>query len=170
MITQEFWDSLSEKGQWDIKVALRGPDSYYGETLKWFTTSVIRGYCRKIFRVGGTVNKDLKLVILPMGALHTKKSKKGWNHEHFVEHIQQAADWLKIPVLYIPAELWHEVMSSKKTKDAALTLIEQETIEKQQTMLKYGVEMGTNTTKYAELRRHFKEHLGGLSHAEDDEE
>ena len=65
MMTREQWDQLSDKGKWDIKVAMRGPDSYYGEVLKWYTTSVIRGQVREIFRVGGLVNADLQLVVLP---------------------------------------------------------------------------------------------------------
>src|SRR3990167_9321895 len=50
--TKERWDlELNDKGKWDVMVAMRGPDSNYGETLKWFTTSVIRGRCRRAFRV-----------------------------------------------------------------------------------------------------------------------
>jgi len=169
--TQEQWDALSEKGQWDIKVALRGPDSYYGETLKWFTTAVIRGTVRKLFRVGGTVNRDLKLVILPIndGIYQAKKEKTSWNSNHFVEHIMTAADWLQIPVLYIPASLWHEVMQMdypvlavKRILEAAekdVAACEIEPNPKPKYYLKR--ESWASTKKINELRRHYTKQLGG---------
>ena len=119
-LTQAVWDAFSEKAQWDIKVALRGPDSCYGETLKWFTTSVLRGFCSEVFRVGGTVNPDLKLVVLPAGSMSEEQSLAyqqagalGWNFSHFTEHIRTAADWLELPVLRIEAVVWHEVMKGR---------------------------------------------------------
>ena len=116
-MNREQWDSLSDKGQWDIKVALRGPDSYFGETLKWFTTAVIRGQMKEVFHVGGSVNSDLKLVILPRSSHYSEEpstesqhGKFSWNSSHFIEHVRQAADWMGIPVLKIPRELWNQTM------------------------------------------------------------
>ena len=117
MLTKSEWFSLSEKAQWDIKVALRGPDSCYGETLKWFTTSVIRGQCADVFRVGGLVNPDLKLVVLPYGTPGSKVNsafreagKVSWNYEHFVDHVSSAAVHLGLDRLHIEADLWHSAM------------------------------------------------------------
>lgn len=122
------WDQLPEKAQWDIKVALRGPDSYFGETLKWFTTAVIRGKCRGAFRVGGTVNNDLNLVILPkhvMGSsIHQRLGKFTWNAEHFVDHVRVAANWLNIPVLKISEDLWYKVMQYDYSALAAKEILE----------------------------------------------
>lgn len=105
------WEGLSDKARWDIQVALRGPDSYYGETIKWYTTSVIRGHVRKVMRVGGVVNEDLKVVVLPGSTrgMNTK-DRDGWNASHFVEHIRQAATWLNIPILTIPGDMWFTLM------------------------------------------------------------
>lgn len=63
------WNRLTPKQQWDTIVALRGPDFRGSETVKWYTTSVIRGKMRKILRVGGTVNTDLNLVVIPSGGM-----------------------------------------------------------------------------------------------------
>ena len=109
------WEGLNDKARWDIQVALRGPDSHYGETIKWYTTSVIRGYCRKVFRVGGLVNDDLKLVVLPEDARRPTtgrgtKDRDSWNAAHFIEHVQAAANWIGIPIIYLPVELWFSLM------------------------------------------------------------
>jgi hypothetical protein len=64
-LSREEWEKFTPKMQWDIKVALRGPDLYASDTTKWFTTSIIRGKMREVCRVGGLVNDDLNLIILP---------------------------------------------------------------------------------------------------------
>ena len=128
-ISKEQWNQLSDKAKWDIKVALRGPDSYYGETLKWFTTSVIRAKVRDAFRVGGTVNKYLNLVILPWGndaAVYEEFSKAGqlaWNYQHFVEHVSVAASWLGIPILQVEDAVWHAAMRERYSKAAGTVII-----------------------------------------------
>jgi hypothetical protein len=61
------WDAFTPKQRWDVIVALRGPDVARSEIIKWFTTSVIRGKMREVMRVGGQVNNDLNLIILPAG-------------------------------------------------------------------------------------------------------
>ncbi|MGE3341558.1 MAG: hypothetical protein AB7J46_06715 [Candidatus Altimarinota bacterium] len=123
-LTTERWNELSDKARWDIFAAMRGPDSFYGETLKWFTTAVIRGRVRRVYRVGGTVNQKLKLVVLPDQrgcgiSSYSASGKTAWNASHFVEHIEQAAAWLGVPVLWIPEQLWHEVMNGGGRKTAA---------------------------------------------------
>ncbi len=154
-ITQEYWDGLSEKAQWDIKVALRGPDSYYGETLKWFTTSVIRGYCKRIFRVGGTVNSDLKLVILPApSGWNPTPVKTSWNYKHFVEHVALAAEWLNIPILYIPSDKWHEVMQLDHAAQAAKMVLNEVVANPEN-------HYSQKPKKLAELKRHYISKLGG---------
>lgn len=116
MLSKSKWEKLSEKAQWDIKVALRGPDSNYGETVKWFTASVIRGQMSDIFRVGGLVNLDLQLVVLPYGRsdkvdrVFSGLERYGWNYQHFCDHVRTAAEWLDIPILSVESDLWHKVM------------------------------------------------------------
>ena len=129
-MTKTRWEDLNGKGQWDIMVALRGPDCQYGETVKWFTTSVIRGHMRGIFRVGGLVNPDLKIVVLPAGDTGSASEKfdaagkYGWNHRHFCEHVATAAMWIKIPILCIEGDLWHKAMSKGSTVNAAELIFE----------------------------------------------
>lgn len=128
-MTKSQWERASEKAQWDIKVALRGPDSNYGETLKWFTTSVIRGQMQNVFRVGGLVNPDLELVVLPgRGELTPtqKEELKGtaaWNCRHFCDHIQTAAAHIGIGLLRIEASVWHKVMRGESALAAGETIL-----------------------------------------------
>lgn len=153
-LTASQWEKMSEKAQWDIKVALRGPDSYYGETLKWYTTSVIRGRCRKVFRVGGTVNQDLKAVVLPdnrHGDITYKKAGKvAWNAAHFLEHIEAAASWLNIPILYIPTETWHEVMQMGNQVAAGQAILQAAEAK----------ERKPDPKAIAEVKRHVEKKLG----------
>lgn len=121
----EQWSNLSEKAQWDIKVALRGPDSYYGETLKWFTTSVIRGRVRKVFRVGGTVNSDLKLVVVSVLPHKEIREKTQWNCHHFMDHIRAAASHMGLPQLFVPEDLWHETMQMSSPIEAIDKLVKE---------------------------------------------
>ena len=121
-LTKEAWSRMSGKEQWDIQVALRGPDSFYGETVKWYTTAVIRGKVQEVMRVGGTVNNYLNLVILPGHGSIVDKKKRDWNCGHFVEHVQLAAHHLKIPCLTIPNELWHETMRMTSAHHAGVKI------------------------------------------------
>src|SRR5438874_6578787 len=112
-LTKSKWESLSDKEQWDIKVALRGPDCHNSETIKFYTTAVIRAACMKVFRVGGTVNPDLGCVIVPSWGYGIKKiipewqnQPGSWNYQHFLQHIEEAAEILSIPILRAPAEAW----------------------------------------------------------------
>lgn len=157
-MTKKQWAGLDEKQQWDVIVALRGPDSFYGETLKWFTTSVIRGQMAPIMRVGGLVNEDLKLVILPFGPgpLSDETATTGWNYSHFLQHVQEAASNLELDSLYVPSVLWHKVMRLRSAAKAA-----DELLSAAETFAREGA--GKELSKYsgvwdsdavAELRRH----------------
>lgn len=124
-MTKAEWDDLSAKAQWDIKVALRGPDSYYGETLKWYTTSVIRGQIRDVFRVGGTINTTLEAIITPKRGCLLGADSTTWNHNHFIEHVRLAATHLRIQDIKIPFNLWHKVMQSSCTWRAARMIMKE---------------------------------------------
>ena len=131
---------------------MRGPDSYYGETLKWFTTGVLRGQVRKVFRVGGTVNSDLHIVILPDDwGTQSYKDRTSWNAAHFIEHIQEAASWLKVPVLVIPSKIWHEALGTGLNIQKAAKLI----LKNQAADLKNS----SRPELYAELSRHYEDYI-----------
>ena len=144
-LTPSQWRSLPDKGKWDIQVALRGPDSYYGEALKWYTTGVIRGHVRNVMRVGGTVNTDLRLVVCPLDRTG-KKVTDSWNAGHFLDHIIAAATWLGLPVLYIPTQRWHEIMQGNHSSTAGKEILEE------------ARRLGETSQKplINELRRHLK--------------
>jgi hypothetical protein len=109
-LTKDSWNSLTEKAQWDIKTALRGPDCFNSEYLKFWTTSVIRYTCREAFRVGGSLNQQISFVIVPSGK-YTSPIKPehfafGFNWGHFAEHVRDAAEYLGLPTVQIKPELY----------------------------------------------------------------
>lgn len=111
-ITQEEWDRLSEKAQWDCKVALRGPDLKGSEPMKWFTTSIIRHVMSGVMRVGGTVNADLNFLVLPDGdrsVVPKDSSIFQFDLSHFLQHIREAALWLGLPSYSIPPSQWAKI-------------------------------------------------------------
>lgn len=126
-LTKTAWGEFSPKAQWDCVVALRGPDSNYGETVKWFTTSVIRGKMQGVMRVGGLVNSHLNLVVLP--ATHWSEEEAGpskksaWNYHHFCTHVRTAADWLDIPILLAESDVWHKLMRLNSASQAVQALL-----------------------------------------------
>ena len=125
--TRQRWEALSEKERWDIMVALRGPDSHYGETLKWYTTSVIRGQMRGILRVGGTINTHLQMIITPRDRGTSFKSKPKidrWNCAHFIEHVQLAAHHMGLHDMQISGDLWHEAMCMSSAYEAGKKMLE----------------------------------------------
>jgi hypothetical protein len=133
-LTKEQWDQLGDKPRWDVIVALRGPDIPHSETLKWFTTSVIRGKVRKVMRVGGLVNQHLGMVVLPKHPhelMELPTTLKGiedvarvrWSPAHFLQHVAEAADWLSIPVLYIPNDVWMQAMHGGSARAAAKSIL-----------------------------------------------
>lgn len=122
LLTKEGWKELGPKAQWDVQVALRGPDCNNSETIKWFSTAVIRGHVRNVMRTGGTNNTDLHLVIIPEGwqylPLYNSEDKElkktlraqhpllFWNASHFLQHVIEAAQWLSIPMGWVESEVW----------------------------------------------------------------
>lgn len=127
-MTKEGWKDLAPKQQWDIQVALRGPDCNDSEGLKWFTTAVIRGQMSKVMRVGGTINEDLNLIIVPQEwssssslifepglPAEVKQIIKAhvklglWNAHHFYEHVITAASHLGVPIGYVETLPWQKV-------------------------------------------------------------
>lgn len=115
-MTNEEWDALTPKGRWDIMVAQRGPDCLHSDTLKWFTTSVIRAQVSKVLRAWGgsaLINSDLSAIILPNSRIAAKSGSSGmasFDYSHFLDHIYQAAMHLHLPVGIIRADTWHEAM------------------------------------------------------------
>ena len=145
-LTKTEWDKMPEKAQWDIKVALRGPDVYRSDIIKWFTTSVIRGRVRKVMRVGGAVNDDLKCVVLPNGRrTKERETENAWNYGHFVEHVQAAASWLNVPIIYIPADTWMQAMRTGSVREAGNAILA--VVEKDSPVTAEAIE---------ELKRHLK--------------
>ena len=118
-MNKDQWASLNPKQQWDCLVALRGPDCYDSDRIKWFTTAVIRGQMASIIRVGGLVNTEFKLVILPEGlVIHnpTLPLEKSyifrWCADHFFVHTYEAASHLGVPILYISGDMWLKLAQS----------------------------------------------------------
>jgi hypothetical protein len=110
-LTKEQWECFDPKAQWDITVALRGPDINSADVVKWFSTSVIRGKLRNIRRVGGMVNKDLNLVIIPSLDRALCKALGAFSPHHFFGHVQEAADLLEIPFTVVPSDPWLSAIS-----------------------------------------------------------
>jgi hypothetical protein len=106
-LTPDQWINMSAKAQWDSVVALRGPDFVNSDGLKWLTSSVLRHRMSKVMRVGGMVNKQLPCVIIPKSGGNYAEifgKSTGFNASHFMGHIQEAASWLKVPVITISPE------------------------------------------------------------------
>lgn len=100
-LQKEVWESFDGKAKWDIMSALRGPD-FRSQTLKWFATSVIRGRMREVIRVGGMVNEDLPLVIVPtIGSSGFGK----FDVSHWRSHVVEAANWLQLKHVQVPSEI-----------------------------------------------------------------
>ncbi len=116
-MTKTRWAELSEKQQWDVQVALRGPDCQYSESIKWVTTSVIRWALHTIMRVGGILNEDLKLIIIPSDCWSLNKEVKHatrvmcWSPQHFFQHVAEAAKVCEIPVVSVPNVIYIQAVS-----------------------------------------------------------
>ena len=89
-----------------------------------------RGDSWTVFRVGGLVNNDLKTVILPQGrdvavdASLQKAERFAWNYHHFVEHVEAAAAWMNLPILWIEDSVWHEALGKNSRGTAADLILE----------------------------------------------
>lgn len=114
-LTKAEWEEMNHKAKWDTIVALRGPDLAGSGLVKWFTTSVLRAKMRKITETHGSVNDKLPFVVLPKDMWSESiGSKKGeFDLTHFVQHVQEAATWLSIPIAYVPLSSWKLLVSSK---------------------------------------------------------
>jgi hypothetical protein len=131
-LTLAQWDALSPKAQWDIKVALRGPDCMGSEGVKWLTTSLIRGMVSQIMRVGGTVNTSgCPCVVVPshLDAVLTQiatPSLFNFNSSHFFSHIIDAAGWMKMGILSVPGEKWEHAINAFNHHHGSPTQLEVE--------------------------------------------
>jgi len=129
-ITKEEWANFNHKMQWDIITALRGPDIRDSHTMKYYTTGVIRFRMNQITSTHGSVTPDLGVVVLPDPfphyheeglelswrgrALEPEKAQYPhiafWSPEHFLQHVAEAAQYLSIPIVWCPMEVWEEAM------------------------------------------------------------
>lgn len=109
VLSESEWAAFSGKARWDSIVALRGPDLVNSDTLKYFTTSVIRYRLSGVMRVGGMVNRQLPFVVLPEGL--SKCPKSGFDVTHFYHHIEQAAEWLTIPIVRCSEAIWAKMFT-----------------------------------------------------------
>jgi hypothetical protein len=158
MITQAQWDALPPKGRWDIIVAQRGPDSKASETLKWFTTSVIRhqvGHILRAFGGSALINDDLNAVILTDGRIQGKKGIHGFDWSHFNDHIYQAAKWLELPVVLLGSDAYIDAMEDSTDPHQAITKI----IKAWETRYKGEYQGAGYKTAMKELVRHRDEYL-----------
>jgi hypothetical protein len=118
-ITQAKWDAYTQKQQWDIKVALRGPD-HTNTQLKIFTTAIIRAVTQPVMRVGGTINHKAPALLLPAscwGLTRGTHRKWGFDLQHFLQHVREAVIILGIPNITIPTMDWLECFQNGITPD-----------------------------------------------------
>ena len=123
-MTKTKWTELTPKQQWDVYVALRGPDCQHSDPIKWLTTAVIRWAMGGIMRVGGAINADGGGVIVPADC-HTLDDKiratqgglsaLSWSSTHFFSHVTEAAMILGLPVYVIPPEVYFKAVSKHST-------------------------------------------------------
>lgn len=113
-MTKTAWAELTPKAQWDIQVAMRGPDCQNSEGIKWLTTGVIRWAMHTVMRVGGSLNEDLKIILVPNDCYtldkeiraKTEDKTLSWSPAHFFQHVIEAAHWLGITAVPIPNEVY----------------------------------------------------------------
>lgn len=114
---RDTWKNLSGKSQWDVTVALRGPDVKRSEVIKSFTTSVIRSNMSGIIRVGGQLS-DYGFVLLPNGSVFKAPKQDPTlpvtflrpDMDHFLGHVSEAANILGIPIVYVDPPAWEAIM------------------------------------------------------------
>lgn len=120
-LTRDKWAGMIGKAQWDCQVALRGPDIAHSSLLKHFTTNVIRAELTPVMRVGGSINRAMRLVILPadpLSLLGNRCTPFTPDLSHFISHVREAAMWLNIPIVAIPSDKWVEGMTRGSILDA----------------------------------------------------
>ena len=113
-LSKEAWAKLTPKEQWDVKVALRGPD-LANSTLKVYTTAIIRWVCSNAMRTGGTINSFCPVIMLPKDLYALSRGEEttwGFDLYHFMLHIQEAATILKIPTVDLTRTTWEEAFGN----------------------------------------------------------
>lgn len=120
-MTKQEWKSLTKKQQWDVLVALRGPDITNSEVIKSFTTGVIRKAMSHLIRVGGQLS-DLGFVVLPSPGSHVFYGMLTGpirvDLDHFALHTYEAADILGVPILVVPNKVWEDMVISQSRTQA----------------------------------------------------
>ena len=112
-LTESQWQRLPGKAKWDCVVALRGPDWEHSDSLKYHTASVIRWKLSGIMRVGGMINEKFPYILIPNSKgfqWHISKWP-GFALGHFLTHINEAASYLRIPVIHLGVPAWEALMS-----------------------------------------------------------
>lgn len=115
-MTKAEFKQLSKKQRWDILVALRGPDLIGGDTLKWFTSSVIRAHVQEIVRPEGgsaLINSDLKVIPMSYG---NGGGFGGFDLNHFAGHVIEAASIIGIPVISVPLFVFLNAVGKDKVR------------------------------------------------------
>ena len=118
-MTKTRWAELTGKQQWDVQVALRGPDCQQSENIKWITTSVLRWAMHTVMRVGGTINEDLRVTIIPADPHEVDRVVRSskllkvlcWSPAHFFQHVREASGVLGIGCWSLPNEDYFEAAS-----------------------------------------------------------
>jgi hypothetical protein len=118
----EDWKKLTPKEKWDVMVTLRGPDTKK-PLLKFITTAVIRARMREIMekldmRVGGMVAYQASAIILP----NTVIACPVFDSIHFLTHIREAAEILKIYIIRVPEPIYVQVLE-KSLRTGAEALV-----------------------------------------------
>lgn len=163
-ISQEEWKRFNDKAQWDIITALRGPDINSSDTIKHFTTGVIRYRMINVTATHGSVNGDLGVVVLPdhIPSYHEEGIDLGWrgrpvekdkhkakyphiafwSAEHFLQHVREAAEYLHIPIVWCPGKVWEAAMCEpvRVAGKMILTAIEDKIAEEERAHAEYQQE------------------------------
>ncbi len=112
--SKEFWKALTSKQRWDVLTAMRGPDLKPGCGLKWFTTAVLRLVTRDVLRQDGTsaqINGQIPWVTVSPSGLPSG-FMVGFEYKHFAQHVIDAANILKVPVVNVDHWTMMKMMST----------------------------------------------------------
>ena len=106
----EHWQAISPKQRWDVVTALRGPDlvGSRGTLLKFITSAVIRHTVRAVVKPkgGSALMNSVSVIMLPVGM-----KAAPFAVDHFLGHIQDAADILDLPRCYVTGEVFNKVVA-----------------------------------------------------------
>jgi hypothetical protein len=118
-LTKPEWKTLNKKQQWDVLVALRGPDwaSSKAGYLKWLTTGVIRERMWGLLKPEGgsaTRNQEMNWVTVP----NTSKSlAPNFDSAHFLGHVRDATHILGLSKLELPHETFVAAISADNPRE-----------------------------------------------------